>query len=78
MMSKFRAYLERIKERYTADELFRANEVEANGLAMKYLIVNAVIFLLVHAGVTAGRHGKAQYNVEFLRLSADVVSKRLV
>ena len=54
MMSKFRAYLERIKERYTADELFRANEVEANGLAMKYLIVNAVIFLLVHAGVTAG------------------------
>ena len=54
MMSKFRAYFERIKERYMADELFHANEVEANGLAMKYLIVNAVIFLLVHAGVTAG------------------------
>ena len=47
MMSKFRAYLEEIKERYEADELFHANEVEANGLAMKYLIVNAVIFLLV-------------------------------
>ena len=54
MMSKFRAYFERIKERYMADELFHANEVEANGLAMKYLIVNAVIFLLVQAGVAAG------------------------
>ena len=54
MMSKFRAYLEEIKERYEADELFHANEVEANGLAMKYLIVNAVIFLLVQAGVYAG------------------------
>ena len=54
MISKFRAYLEGIKERYEADELFHANEVEANGLAMKYLIVNAVIFLLVQAGVYAG------------------------
>ena len=54
MMSKFRAYFERIKERYMADELFHANEVKANGLAMKYLIVNAVIFLLVQAGVAAG------------------------
>ena len=45
MISKFRAYLEGIKERYEADELFHANEVEANGLA-NMILLGAVSFIL--------------------------------
>ena len=54
MIEKIRAWNERMKDQYEKDPLFHENERQANQLIMTLLIVNAVILVLVLAGVLSG------------------------
>ena len=54
MISALQAFNRRMKQQFESDELFHANEVQANGLLMKVLWGNAVILVLILAAVEAG------------------------
>ena len=54
MFAKLRAFFEQMKEQYESDELFHANEVQANGTIMRVLIANAIILVLITAAIYTG------------------------
>ena len=54
MIEKIRALNERMKQQYERDELFHKNEIQANQMIMSVLVANAIILVLVLAGVVSG------------------------
>ena len=54
MIAALKARCERLKQQYESDEVFRANEIQANRMVMRVLFLNVIILALLFIAVEVG------------------------